>query len=139
MEHRAIQSLKPFIGEWTLPAGGRTVFEWGPGEAFLVQRWEVPHPEIPDGVAVIEALPEEGRFRQHFFDSRGVARLYDMTFSDGVWSLSRTAPDFSPLDFHQRFEGRFTNDGDFISGRWESSPDGRVWNHDFDLDYRRRS
>ncbi|MGH2992653.1 MAG: hypothetical protein ACRDL1_03860 [Solirubrobacterales bacterium] len=29
------------------------MFEWLPGERFLVQHWEVPHPDAPDGIAII--------------------------------------------------------------------------------------
>ncbi|MGI8462194.1 MAG: hypothetical protein ACR2OC_11275 [Solirubrobacterales bacterium] len=60
-----------------------------------------------------------------------------MSFSDGVWKLWRSSPDFSPLDFHQRFEGRFSDDGKTIAGSWETSDDGSSWSHDFDLAYAR--
>jgi saccharopine dehydrogenase (NAD+, L-lysine-forming) len=60
-----------------------------------------------------------------------------MTFRDGVWTLSRDSPDFSPLDFRQRFTGELSADGRTISGRWETSKDGSTWEHDFDLTYRK--
>lgn len=140
--------LAPFVGEWSMAAvfpsmpegvtlpSGHTVFEWMAGEQFLVQRWEVPHPDAPDGLALIGPAPD-GDYLQHYFDSRGVARLYQMTFDDGVWSMVRTAADFSPLDFCQRFTGTFSDDGKTIEGRWESSPDGTEWSLDFDLTYTR--
>jgi hypothetical protein len=111
------------------------VFEWLPGGRFLVQRWEVPIPDVPDGIAVIGFDSSRGAYRQHYFDSRGVARLYEMTFAEGVWTLRREAADFSPLDFAQRFTGTFSDDGTTIAGRWESSADGSTWEHDFDLAY----
>ena len=43
-------------------------------------------------------------------------RLYAMTFRDGIWTLVRSSPDFTPLDFSQRFTGRFSADGNTISG-----------------------
>ena len=58
-----------------------------------------------------------------------------MSFSDGVWELRRESPDFSPLDFRQRFRGTFSGDGKTIAGRWEISHDGSTWEHDFDLTY----
>jgi len=58
-----------------------------------------------------------------------------MTFGDGVWTLSRTSPDFSPLNFSQRFTGTFGDGGKTIRGRWETSDDGSSWEHDFDLIY----
>jgi hypothetical protein len=51
--------------------------------------------------------------------------------------MSRTSPDFSPLDFSQRWSGRFSDDGNTIEGAWEISNDGETWEKDFDLTYRR--
>lgn len=146
------ESLEPLIGAWrmdavfppTSPAAGmeaqgvaRTVFEWLPGRQFMIQRWEVPHPAAPDGIAIIGWDEGRGTYLQHYFDSRGVARLYEMSIGDGVWKLSRTAADFSPLDFAQRYTGRFSEDGCTIRGIWELSHDGATWEHDFELIYSR--
>jgi hypothetical protein len=60
-----------------------------------------------------------------------------MSIEDGVWKLWRDEPDFSPLDFSQRFTGTFSADGETISGRWEICHDGETWEHDFDLTYTR--
>jgi hypothetical protein len=78
-----------------------------------------------------------GGYRQHYFDARGVVRLYEMTFDGREWTLLRRTPDFAPLDFAQRFTGTFSEDGDTIAGRWETSPDGTEWQPDFELTYRR--
>src|SRR5215211_2400707 len=142
----SLEALAPLVGEWKMVAlykdmppadiGAHVSFEWMPGERFLIQRWEVPIPEAPDGIAVIGADPEsEGSFLQHYFDSRGVARVYKMSFSDGVWRLWRDAPDLSPLDFSQRYTGTFTDEDKTISGSWEICHDGTTWEHDFDLTY----
>lgn len=141
----SIGRLQPFVGEWTLRAvfrgeppaeGGRVVFAWMAGQQFLIERWEVPAPEAPDGLALIGPDPERpGDYLQHYFDSRGIARVYRMTFADGVWTLRREEPDFSPLDFAQRFTGRFSDDGGTIAGRWETAEDGTTWESDFDLTY----
>jgi hypothetical protein len=61
--------LERFIGEWTLLVtfpgtppveGGRVVFEWMTGQRFVVQRWEVPVPEAPDGLAIIGSTKTVG-------------------------------------------------------------------------------
>ena len=136
-EPAAMEHLEPFVGEWSLPGDGRTVFEWLPGGQFLVQRWEVPIPDVPDGIAIIGLDRSRRTYLQHYFDSRGVARVYEMGFAGGVWTLRRESADFSPLDFAQRFTGAFSDDGATITGRWESSSDGSTWAHDFDLTYTR--
>ena len=142
------EALAPLVGEWRIlvafenapraDVGARVSFEWLPGERFLIERWDVPVPEAPDGIAIIGADPKsEGDFLQHYFDSRGVARVYKMNLEDGVWKLWRDEPDFSPLEFSQRFTGRFSADGKTIAGRWEICHDGETWEHDFDLTYTR--
>jgi hypothetical protein len=144
----AIRRLGALIGEWGMEAafrdvpatdsGARVVFEWLLGQRFVIQRWEFPLPEAPDGVAIIGADHEDhGNYLQHYFDSRGVARVYKMSFGDGIWKLWRDAPDFSPLDFSQRYAGAFSGDGKSISGAWEICHDGVTWEHDFDLTYTR--
>ena len=142
----SLEALEPFVGEWRMAvafegmppmdACARVSFEWLPGKRFLIQRWEVPIPEAPDGIAVIGADPERaGHYLQHYFDARGIARVYKMSFGDGVWQLWRDEPDFSPLDFAQRYTGTFSDDGQTIAGSWEISHDGKTWEHDFDLTY----
>ena len=146
--NEALAALEVLVGEWSMearfdemsPAGAdaRVVFEWLTGGQFLVQRWSVPVPEAPDGIALIgQDTAITGRYLQHYFDSRGVARVYQMTLDDGVWKLWRDAPDFSPLDFGQRFTGTISRDGQVIEGAWEVSDDGKSWRHDFDLTYRK--
>lgn len=112
----------------------RTTFEWMPGRKFVIQRWRAPDP-APDGIAVIGFDRGRDTLLQHYFDSRGVARLYEMTFDEGIWTLERTRPDFSPLDFSQRYFGRFGEDQMTITGNWQISHDGSTWEHDFELSY----
>jgi hypothetical protein len=144
----SLEALKALVGEWRMVAtfkemppadiGARVTFEWLPGEQFLIQRWEVPVPEAPDGIALIGPDPDrEGGYLQHYFDTRGVARVYKMSFENGVWTLWRDEADFSPLDFTQRYTGTFIDDGKTITGAWEICHDGTTWEHDFDLCYTR--
>jgi hypothetical protein len=100
---------------------------------FLIQRWTVDLPEAPDGIAIIGLGDSSDAYRQHYFDSRGVSRIYEMTLSEGVWTLSREPKDAA--DFWQRFKGTFEDDDKRIAGRWEKSDDGSSWETDFDLTY----
>src|SRR5215213_7884985 len=136
--------LDAFIGEWSIEAGfpdapeGTASFEWILGGKFVLERMGVPVPEAPDGLMIIGY--DEGRqtYLQHYFDSRGVARVYEMTLAGNIWTLSRTGPDFSPFDFSQRYVGTFSDDGRTIEGAWEISHDNTTWEKDFDLTYRKR-
>ncbi len=144
----AMKRLEALIGTWSLNAdfpnvpdmpsdvGGKAVFEWTLGGKFLVERSEVSHPDAPDGYVIV--APDEtkdGSYVQHYFDSRGVVRTYQMTFDGKVWTLNRESADFSPLDFKQRFTGTFEDEGKTIRGRWEICHDGKTYEHDFDLIY----
>jgi hypothetical protein len=67
----SLEAVEPFVGEWslvaafkdTLPADARArvAFEWLPGKKFLIERWEVPVPAAPDGIAIIGADSQERR------------------------------------------------------------------------------
>lgn len=150
----ALARLDVFLGEWVMEARfsgaqpapasatdegpeGRSRFEWALDGQFLLQRTEIPVPEAPDSLTIVSTNPETGAYMQHYYDSRGVVRLYAMTFERGVWTLTRESPDFSPLDFRQRFTGTFSDDANVINGRWEKSLGGADWEHDFALIYRR--
>jgi hypothetical protein len=140
-----IEQLEPFLGEWTTEADipgtadveARSVFEWILGGQFLLERSEVAHPAAPDGVCIVGVKSDGDGFTQHYFDDRGIARIYEMKFENGLWELLRVTPDFTPLSFSQRYTGRFSDDGKTIEGRWESSNDGSTWELDFQLNYMR--
>jgi hypothetical protein len=115
--------------------------EWltRPYNIFAVAVWRLSarhqHGKVPDSLAIIAASPDGASYTRHYFDSRGVVRIYAMSFRDGIWTLVRDAPDFTPLQFAQRFTGRFTDNGSVIHGAWETAGDGERWEHDFDLTY----
>jgi hypothetical protein len=138
-----MDELRVLAGEWTMhialqpehggPLDGHCTIAWMPGERLLTVRTEIA-PPVPSSLSIIASTA--GGYTQHYFDARGVIRLYAMTFRDRVWRLSRTTADFSPLEFCQRFTAAFDGD-DVIRGAWERSPDGRDWELDFRLTYRR--
>jgi hypothetical protein len=142
-----LDRLEVLIGQWDVQAsfaagyfgpdtpavtagGGRTTFEWLDGRFFLIQRFVTEHPAAPSGIAIIGLDEQPETFSQHYYDSRGVARVYQMSLADGTWRLWRDAP-----GFWQRFRGVVSADGATIEGAWDFSADGRDWKRDFGLTY----
>jgi hypothetical protein len=95
MRSPKLDALDALAGDWVLgdPSSpvGRTSFTWLEGGHFLVQRWTVDIPGAPDGIAILGEDAGTGGLVQHYFDSRGVARVYQMRLEDGTWSSGGTA------------------------------------------------
>jgi hypothetical protein len=141
-----LDQLQPVIGEWTFEGRhvalpnvvirGRSVFEWWGDRAFLMHRSTFDHPDVPDSISVIGATRPDGGLAQHYFDTRGVHRQYDMTFDRGAWTLARKAA--APTDFDQRLNARFSADGDTITGAFErTDPGAHEMKHDMAVTYTR--
>ena len=144
----SLDRLEALVGEWemeaTFQAGffgagspettsrGRAKFQWLEGRFFLTQSFVNEHPDTPSGITIIGMTEERNTFAQHYYDSRGVARVYQMTLEGREWKLWREAP-----GFWQRYTGVISEDGTTITGAWEASGDGQQWKHDFDLTYLR--
>jgi hypothetical protein len=134
-------SLNALVGEWTseathpalpgLVVAGRATVKWLEGERFLLQRTQFDHPDFPDALSVLGET-DEGLV-SHYFDSRGVHRIYRLGFDEGVWRLWRDEP-----GFFQRFAGTFEDGGNRIVGAWEFSPDGSDWERDVEVTFVRR-
>jgi hypothetical protein len=140
----SLPALGALVGEWTTEAThpvypstvvrGRSTFEWLEGKKFLIARARSDHPDFPDSISIIG---DTGGLRMHYFDSRGVARIYEMTLDGRVWTFSRTAPDLSPLTFKQRLTWMFSDDGRTIRGTSQICEDDETWQDDLQITYRR--
>jgi hypothetical protein len=144
-KQKPLPQLSDLRGEWTsamthrlLPntvLHGRASFEVLEGGRFLIVREHVDHPDFPDSsLAVIGGAD---KLHMHYFDSRGVVRILDASVRGRVWTFTRTKPDFSPLDFSQRLTWTLSEDGLSIAGLAEISEDGRTWQADLHVSYRR--
>ncbi|MDE4084418.1 hypothetical protein PO902_05075 [Planococcus maritimus] len=136
-----------FIGTWAIEVvhphiqptqiTGEASFEWL-DERYVIQRTKIDKPEFPSSMIIYDWDDAKGQYVQHYFDSRGVTRLYEMSFEEGIWKLSRNEPDFSPLDFHQRFSGIVNEAANLIESCWEQSADGVQWEQDFKLIFKKQ-
>ena len=137
-----LEEWQRFIGSWEtegahpmLPGEairGTSTFEWLDGRRFVIWRSQYEHPKIPDAITLIGVT--DGQLSMHYFDERGVYRVYAASLDQGTWRYWRDAP--AP-DLSQRFSGTFSDGGNTITGRGELSKDGSTWEDDLALDYRR--
>ncbi|HEY3079616.1 MAG TPA: hypothetical protein VGM69_06885 [Chloroflexota bacterium] len=141
----SVAALDVLVGEWVCEAANplepgttmsdTTTYEWMDGGRFLIER-STADPPFPSSLSLIgREDPDDpsSRLVKHYFDSRGVARLYGMTLEDDVWTLTRDDADFS-----QRYRGTFSADRKTITGAWERSDGkGQPLHHDFELTYRK--
>ena len=107
-------------------------FEWLDGPRFVIWRWHYDHPKIPDAITIIGVTDEQ--LSMHYYDQRGVYRVYATSLDQAEWRYWRDAP--AP-DFSQRFTGTFSDDGNTITGRGQLSKDGSALEDVFALDYQR--
>ncbi|MGN6682019.1 MAG: hypothetical protein ACTHKL_30010 [Streptosporangiaceae bacterium] len=133
----ALKQLQSLIGDWTVEVPqfpgehGRATFEWLEGGAYLRFHAETPDP-APDATLIISRDESGDIYTVLHYDSRGVSRVYQMTLDDRTWKIWRNVP-----GFFQRFVGTLSQDGRTIRAAWQKSPDGKSWEHDFDLIYTR--
>jgi len=155
----ALKALAKLVGTWTTEAThpafpgavvrGTVVVEWLEGERFLIHRARTDHPDFPDSISIIGfadrdrvahapgPAPSAGGERwlaMHYFDSRGVLRVYDVSIDEATWQIWRDSPGFS-----QRFTGTLTDRGDTIAGVWQLCQDDVHWNDDLAITYRRQA
>ena len=139
----ALKALEVLAGDWEtklsnasfLPTPsdtvqGRVSFEWWGDGAYLVLRMGDTPPSPPTALWLMSRDESRPQYTVLYYDARSVSRIYEMTFSDGVWRMWRDAPGFC-----QRFEGTLSTGGITITAQWEKSVDGTLWEHDFDITY----
>jgi len=144
-----MKDFEPLIGEWhgqgelpiepPLKLSTETTIE-RLGE-FLVIRSVAEPTELPDNISIVGGAPDGEPQPMHYFDSRGVKRLFLMTLHGSAWTIWRApGEDWSGPDgpgFNQRYVGEISADGRSITGRWERGlgKAGDEWELDFPLDY----
>ena len=136
---------------------GTVDVEWLEGERFVIHRARFDHRDFPDSIAIIgvtehdradtaatsvssasvaavsTAAATDSTLTMHYFDSRGVFRVYGVSIDEAAWRIWRNAPGFS-----QRFTGTFADADQTIDGLWELREDDVNWASDLRITYRRR-
>ena len=111
----------------------------------LVMRSMGEPAEMPDAIAIIGGAADGEPQPMHYFDSRGVKRMFLTTLTGSTWTYWR-APreDWNGPDgpgFNQRFIGELSADRATIDGRAERGMGeaGDKWEIDFPITYRRKA
>ena len=110
---------------------------------FIVMRSTGEPAEMPDSISVIGGARAGEPQPMHYFDSRGVKRLFMTVLEGSTWRIWRApGEDWHGPDgpgFNQRFIGEISADGTTITARWErgTGDAGDQWELDFPITYRR--
>jgi hypothetical protein len=136
------EEWQTLVGRWAIDAShqmlpgeeirGEMTFEWLDGHRLLIQRSHYDHPDIPDAIAVVGVIDDQ--LSMHYYDSRGVHRVFMVSFADGTLRCARNA---SAPDFSQRLTLTVSSDANAITGQAELSNDGADWQDDLAITYRR--
>ena len=144
-----MSTFEPLLGRWhgegTLPfdppmhlTSDATVERLG---AYIVFSSLGEPAQVPNTLSIIGGAPEGEPQPMHYFDSRGVKRLYLTAIEGTTWRIWRApGEDWHGPDgpgFNQRFIGEISADGRTIEGRWERGlgDAGDAWELDFPLSY----
>jgi hypothetical protein len=112
---------------------------------FIVFRSVAEPAELPDSLSIIGGGPEGEPQPMHYFDSRGVHRLFLTAIKGSTWRIWRApGEDWNGPDgpgFNQRFIGEISADGNTIEGRWERGMGDadHEWELDFPFTYVRKA
>ena len=140
-EHPELQGWQPLVGTWAIEAThpqlpgtvvtGQATFQWLEDQRFLIQRSHYDHPEFPDAVAVTGIV--DGKPSMHYFDPRGVHRVFAVEITPNAWRFWNDDPEFA-----QRYTHTLNADDNSIHGHGElSQDDGETWEPDLTITYRR--
>ena len=147
-----MKEFQPLIGEWRaegeipldppMKVSGAAKIE-RLGELIVFSAVAEPV-EVPDSVSIIGGAPNGEPQPMHYFDSRGVKRLYMTALEGSTWKIWRApGEDWNGPQgpgFNQRFIGKISADGKTIEARWERGMGtaGDEWEIDFPLKYYRK-
>jgi hypothetical protein len=142
IQNPSLELFNVLIGEWEtigthpyLPGitlHGYASFNWIEGGAFLMMQTKNNEEKIPGAIAIFGSDDAAGTFFMLYFDERKVSRKYEVSFQDHILKWWRNDPAFS-----QRFTCRFTNNDDTIIGKGEMCKNGKTWEKDLALTYKR--
>jgi hypothetical protein len=142
MKNEALAALEPLIGEWKYTmyncwflesmeaeVEGHTTIE-RLDDAFVVVR-STDADKKPSDIWVIGYSDPQAKYQMFYYDQRGVARIFDMTFDGKKMVFLR-----EDEDFYQRITLEITDER--LHSLAEASDDeGKTWRKDLEMSYMR--
>ena len=137
----ALDLLDPLVGDWETQGShplmneriaGSASIQWLEGRTVLIWRATQVPTTVPPFIAIIGGGETPGTWPMHYFDMRGVFRVYQLRMDGGVLRQWRDHPGFD-----QRGTGTFKDGGRVLELRYELNQDG-TWRPDLEMTYRRR-
>ena len=138
----SLEAFNILIGDWAttgkhplvpgVTLQGKTTFEWLENGAFVIMQSHIDHKDFPDGIAIFGSDDGQEEYMMNYFDERTVSRKYICTIKNNIWKWWRDDKKFS-----QRFIGEIESDGNTIIAKGEMSIDGKPWEKDLELVYKR--
>jgi hypothetical protein len=145
VQSRALAAVKPFtalIGKWSsesthrlLPGTlllGRVDMQWLSGERYVIWRADNDDSRIPDSLSVVGVMEGDENLSMQYFDSRGVNRVYSVSFDGKTLTTERKAP-----GFNQRLHGVLDSDGSVLKAVSQLDENGKGYVDDLSFIFRR--
>lgn len=132
---RAIEALDQLLGTWEFtmhhadvskPIYGRHVYERVLDGAFVLHRCVYDRSDFPDAMALMTDTT------YHYFDVRGITRIFKVEFKDHGWSTINVEKEFS-----QRTVARFKSREQVEVNGKRSHDNGVTWQPDYTMTSRR--
>jgi len=138
-----LEQFDHLVGEWDIDitnsqywshiVHGRVSIQPAEDGAFLIWRSNYEQPGPPGAVYFVGGDESAKVATILYFDVRGVSRVLQTSFENGIWLVWRDAPGFD-----QRLTGQVSSEGKTMQVRVEKSLDGSNWTLDFYINYTRR-
>jgi len=94
---------------------GQTTYEWLQGGYFLLQYVDF---DTAKGIEIVGYDEESASLKSHYFDQAGDILEYTYEIKDDAITIS-----IDMLRYKGQFSGRFRDDGNTYTGRWEWTRD----------------
>jgi hypothetical protein len=113
-----LKKLDKLVGIWNVSGEvcGQGSYSWMEGGFFLIQYVDL---EGAKGIEFIGYDEENGILRSHYFDDDGKVIEYTYKVSESDYIISIDMPGIKG-----RFDGKYSNNGNIISGNWHWKQDG---------------